>query len=394
MVNTAREAQDLTDDVAEKRKQRLADDFPQLNRSDFASEELYRDALIAQYRQLRQQEYQYICLAEGTAAFKVAVQHNGNMNYAIFDKNKMAKCDSTAYKMISEGDIVNNPQKYRGKFCCAISACAVEAAICERMQIENLVKCDINNLSAKSLAPFSEDLKISGKGKNDLWRLIEEGQIGPGDQISRDSTGNSNTGKHAEVIVAVNYDEDGKLKNYVIQGNNKSKLQVIDASTPYPPDVALKGRNGKPIIRNGKKVMTQGSFTVGRMNTLVSERLDREAENMRALPTAELESSVALQRESTNTEIEDLKRVEHDLFGLRTSSESLRKIIDNYAASYIRNSGVPEATSLAMEVDAQNANDFAQREEAYLRGNPDITHDKSTDNTVSLIQTIRNNQYS
>ena len=366
MVETAKEAQDLTHDVAEKRKQRLENNFPQLNRDNFSSEEMYREALLTQYRQLRQQEYQYICLSEGTAAFDVAVQHNGNMNYTIFGK-QLINSDSLAYQKIARGDIVNNPSRYRGKFCCAASACAIEAAICERMNVENLVKCNINNLSARSLAPFDENLKISGKGKNELWQLIEEGKVGPGDQISRDSTGNSNSGRHSEVIVAVNYDEDGNLKNYVIQGNNKSKLQVIDANTPYPPDVALRGKIGRQVIRNGKKVMKLGSFTVGCMNTWMGEQLDREAENIRTLPIAELESKVALQKDSTVTEIEDLEKTEQHLFGLRTGSDSLRKIIDNYAATYIRNSGIPEATSLAMEIDAQNAKGEEQRQTDLLR---------------------------
>lgn len=394
VVDAAKEAQDLTDDVAQIRKQHLAEDFPQLNSADFTSEADYRAALLNQYRQLRQKEYEYICLSEGTMAFDVAVRCGGKMNDKIWDGGRYKRVESiiadslactTAPKIVPE--YCQNYSK-RGTFCCAVSACALEAAVCDRMGITGLIKKDARNASAAELAPFSAELKVSGQGKNEMWKLVEEGQIGPGDQISRDSTGNSNSGKHAEVIVAVNYDDNNKLKYYVVQGNNRAKLQVIDSGTAYPPSVTRKIR--------GKKVTKPGNFTVGCMNKWMGEQLDLEAENMRLLPTAELENQVALQKDSVVTEIEDLQQAEQHLFGLRTGSDSLRKMIDNYAASYIRNSGVPKATSLAMEIDAQNAREKEQRDEARLRSNPEITHNENTDNTaeMNLIQAIRNNQYS
>jgi len=350
----ANEAADLTDDVAAGRRQKLADNYPKLERSDFASEEEYRNALLAQYRQLRQEEYENICLSEGTGAFNEAVRYGGNMNQNIYNKQKGMASDSLAYRKIAEGDIVRNPAKYRGSFCCAISACAVEAAICERMGVDGLVKCDSDNMGAANLAPFSEELKVDGRGSKDLWKLIEEGKVGPGDQISRDSS-RSNSGRHSEVIVAVNYDENGKLKNYVIQANNRTKLQVIDANTPYPPAITKKVK--------GRSVTREGSFTVGRMNTWMTGQLKQEAENMRSLSTAELEARIAEQKVKVNTEITNLEKVEHQLFNLHTAGASLNRMITNYADIYIKNSHVPSAI---MRNDGQNAAEEAARQEARV----------------------------
>ena len=354
----ATEARDLTDDVAAQRGQKMADNYPKLERSDFANEEEYRNALLAQYRQLRQEEYENICLSEGTGAFNEAVRYGGNMNQNIYNKQKGMASDSLAYRKIAEGEIVRNPAKYRGSFCCAISACAVEAAICERMGVEGLVKCDSNNMGAANLAPFSEELKVDGRGPKALWKLIEEGKVGPGDQISRDSS-RSNSGRHSEVIVAVNYDENGKLKNYVIQANNRTKLQVIDANTQYPPSITKKVK--------GKQVTREGSFTVGRMNKWMSDQLQQETENMRSLSTAELEARIAGQKDKVDTEITNLEKVERQLFSLRTVSPSLNRMIDHYADAYIKSSHVPSAI---MRNDAQNAAEEAARQEdrLYRRG--------------------------
>ncbi len=364
MGNKANDAKDLTDDVATRRKQELDENFPPLKREDFASTEEYRNALLSQYRQLRQQQYESICLSEGTTAFDAAVRCNGNMNRDIFNKKKGMVSDSLAYRKIAQGDIVGNASRYSGSYCCAVSACAVEAAICERMGVESLVKCDADNLSAANLAPFPNDLKISGKGKKTLWNLIEQGKVGPGDQISRDSN-SSNSGKHAEVIVAVNYDENGKLKNYVIQANNRTKLQVIDANTQYPPMVTRTVKN--------KKVKTEGRFTVGRMYTWMGDQLNHEIDELSAATKdltpqqiSELENKVAQQRAKATTEIDNLQKAENHLFGLRTGSTSLRKMIDNYADSYIKNANVPSATPAVMRTDAENAGEESSRQERRL----------------------------
>ena len=397
-MDKAKEARDLTDDVAARRKQELADNFPPLKREDFASPEEYRDALLAQYRQLRQQEYEDICLSEAVIGFDACVR-NGNSNVDIW-KCRGELADSSACQKVKEilpkgcqnygehrttiRDKNGNIKVKHGEYCCAAYACGYEAAVCEKMGIEGLIKVDVANTGAANLAPFSKDQKISGKNKNDLWKLIEEGKIGPGDQISHYSTGNTSSGKHAELIVAVNYDENGKLKSYVVHGNNASKLQVIDANTQFPPIVTKKV--------NGKTVKLQ-SFTVGRMNTWMGEQLDREAEGLyydtKGLSPEEikklekeLEDKVAAQRAKVGAEIDGLEQAERHLFGLRAVivGNSAKKKIDNYADNYIKNADVPSATPAVMHTDAQNATDESARREEQLR-NEGASKEKDTRST-------------
>lgn len=173
------------------------------------------------------------------------------------------------------------------------------------MGTEELIKNDPRNTGAANLASFDNKHRVSGKGSQNLWKQIDEGQVGPGDQISRQSSGNTVSGRHAELIVAVNRDETGKLKSFVVQGNNSANLQVVTSASQYPPmqTVTSKDKNGKAV-----KSKVPCTYTVGCMNKWMEEQFQKEASNMQALTTEQMQEKIVEQKTANSKSMEELKK--------------------------------------------------------------------------------------
>ncbi len=368
-------AKDLTDDVALKRRYDLKENFPKLHTDQYISEQEYRQALIGQYRQLREEEYKNTCLVAGIEAYDIASQLGGgtSMNTIIWDGgiskgrkvqdangNLILPRDSTAYCMYQEvlptytrgysnhKKVVKTKKgtkvKY-GEFCCSASVCTIEAGICKEMKLEGLIKNDPLNTGAANLAPFDKNHRLSGKGGQALWQQISDGKVGPGDFISQASSGNSVSGRHAMMVVAVNSDKDGKLLSYVVQGNNNANLLVVSSPNDYPPLQTIKDK------KTGKAIKVPGTYEIGCMNKWIDEQLSKEAQNMKSLSTKELEEMVDTQKSVVIGTITQLELQEHHLF----STQGLDSKVQKYADWYIKNADVPEATKAVMKADKANA---------------------------------------
>ena len=393
MSNIVTDAKDLTDDVAQKRHQDLDGKFPQLDQAQFASEDEYRQALINQYSQMRQEQYKNTCLSAGINAYDTALQCGGNMNTVLWDCGKFKNYDTIINDSIysyapnvlppstqnfsrHKAQKDNGTFKY-GEYCCAASACTVEAGICDKMELSGLIKQDARNTGAANLAPFDKDHKLSGLGGKALWRQIEEGKVGPGDQISRESTGNSVSGRHAEVIVAVNRDENGKLLSYVVQGNNSANLHVINTPSSYPVKTVKD--------KSGKKRVEPAMYTIGCMNKWVNEQLTQEAQNLQSKTTEELQSTVAEQKEKTHQSITELEKNEQHMF----ATQGTNKKVQQYANWYVRNADIPDATGAVMKADQINAATMSEQKVEETR---QAVQQNETQITEPQVQTTSNTQ--
>ncbi len=354
----ANEAKNLTDDVADRRRRELDDNFPQLNPNEFASEEAYRKALLEQYQAMRQQEYQYVCLNEGLKAYDVSVSicnRTGNsraMNKATWDgcKNIMKKYPDmkeavadSCYARIPEH--VTNTLSGANANCCAVSSKALESKISAEMGFDgndNFVQPyqQASNAGHHRMANgFMKDPALKGYTEHgDLWTMVSEGKVGPGATIAIPSR--TASGYHAKTVIAVNYDENGNLKNYVLQANNRTSLEVVSSRVIY------------------------SNVYAGDMNRWMGGQLNREMEQNKELSTAELEQMVSQERSKLGERVDDLEKTENHLFATKGNQKQVLK----YADSYIKNANVPSATPAIMLADAENAATEAQRQEARVFG--------------------------
>ncbi len=347
------EAGNLTDDVAARRKREIEDNFPRLNPGDYANDKEFREALLEQYRAMRQQEYQYVCLNEGLKAYDVSVSicsRTGNkkaMNKATWNgcadimrrypDMKEAVADS-CYARIPQ--YVTKTLSGRTASCCAVSSKALESKISAEMgfdDADNFVQPYQKYPEAKHYRlanGFMDDPALEGyTARGDLWTLISEGKVGPGATIGIPS--HTDSGYHAKTVIAVNYDENGNLKNYVLQANNSNNLEVVTSRVLYSNVIA------------------------GDMNRWMTKQMNDELDQYRELSTTDLARMVSREREKLGTRVDDLEKTENHLF---TAQGRNNKVIQ-YADSYVKNANVPSATPAVMRIDGENAGEEASRQE-------------------------------
>ena len=372
MPNTVTDAKNLVDDVSAKREDDFNTKFPELNRDNYETDEAYRGAMTSQYLDMRREQYNNTCLAAGIEGYDVSLQCN--MNVDIWKQVKPEITDSiygyapnvlpASCKQFGDHRttvVKNGVQKTKvGEFCCAASANTIEYGICKRMGTEGLIKNDPRNTGAANLASFDSEHKVSGKGSQNLWKQIDEGQVGPGDQISRQSSGNTVSGRHAELIVAVNRDETGKLKSFVVQGNNSANLQVVTSASQYPPmqTVTSKDKNGKAV-----KSKVPCTYTVGCMNKWMEEQFQKEASNMQSLTTEQMQEKIVEQKTANSKSMEELKKNEKCLF----EHHPLDYKVQKYADWYVKNADIPDATTAVMKADQSNATELSDKKAEETR---------------------------
>ncbi len=350
--STIYDATQLTDDVAAKRRKQIAKSFPQLKREQFASEEAYRTALLEQYRTMRQQEYQYICLSEGIKAYDVTLSicaRTGDaraMNRACWNGCKdILQNYPELYDAVTDSCYVRIPTAVTNSLagdkqsCCAVASKALESKISAEMGFDgdaNFVRAyhkgDMQAAYHRAANGFANDPASKGYVvRGNLWKLIEEGKVGPGATVAI-RNGITDSGYHAKTVIAVNYDDKGRIKNYVLQANNASKLEVVTHQGKYT------------------------NVIVGDMNRWMNEKLEYETQQKRELSTEELSKMLEEERAKLNERIDDLERTESHLFNTKGTYPDVAR----YADAYIMNAGVPEATPAIIRVDTQNAQKKAE----------------------------------
>ena len=358
--NPATKAAGITDEVAQKRKRQAADNFPRLERSQFPSEQAYREALLQQYHAMRQQEYQYVCLNEGIKAYDVSLticNRTGNskaMNTAAWNGcQNIMKTYPDMREEVSDSCYVRIPTVVTNSLndghsynCCGVSSKALESKISAEMGFDG----KNNFVQPYHQQPAAACHRAADGFKNDpncakyyipngnLWKLISDGKVGPGATIAIPS-GRTESNYHAKTVVAVNYDENGKLKSYVLQGNNQTSFEVVSSSEKYK------------------------HVGVADMNRWMNDKLNNEMQQQRSLSTDEMARMVERERQQLNNRIDDLEQSENHLF----QNQGRQRQVGKYAEHYIKNANVPDATPEVMKIDAKNAADKQRQEEEQLR---------------------------
>ena len=358
--NTAHEAAQITGNVAEKRKKQITDSFPQLKREQFTSDEAYREALLEQYRTMRQQEYQYVCLNEGIKAYDVTLsicartRNAKAMNRACWNGcTKVMQQYPDLQEFIADSCYVRIPTDVTNSLaggnesCCAVASKALESKISAEMGFDgsdNFIKPyhkgDGKSSCHRAANGFMQDPACKGyTAQGNLWNLLQQGKVGPGATIAVRNGNITESGYHAKTIIAVNYDDKGKLKSYVLQANNANRLEVITGPHMY------------------------NNVLVGDMNRWMTEQLNREAQQKRELSTDELAQAIEQERAKLSQRVSDLEKTESRLFNTKGSVPQVTR----YASAYVMNAGIPEATPAIIKIDSQNAQTEAERQTQNIR---------------------------
>ena len=255
-----------TDEMQQYRQDDLSYSCPELKREDFADDNAYREALVAQYQELRRQEFQYVVYNEAMKAYNVSSEANANKSRRVenttggawggYGHATGAQDSSFVYvpDMVKVGDTPNQGES------CAISANALVMKISDEMGYtgkDNLIVpksrlvtnkkgkaigvSSKNNLSVAAYIHLQESIpqeyRVSytdKKNKPSLNDAIKQGIVGAGDEISlvTGKATSTTSGCHAMVIVDVQKDENGEVKGYTLQGNNPPCLINVDANNP------------------------------------------------------------------------------------------------------------------------------------------------------------------
>ncbi len=247
------------DQVHTDRKTELDILYPELKREDFASDAEYRQALVAQYKAMRQKEYGYVVQNEAMKAYTVFSDANKNAGRRVenekawngYRNNKNAS-DTCITRAPVINKATNGPQN--GSFaCCAITGASMTSQISGKMGYDgknNLIQpksrynssgevtnknnivsaAEIDNL--QSIAPqyrFRPSKPIT------LSQAVKNGSVGIGDEISiriKQPQDNTTSGCHAMVIVDIQRDKNNNVVSYTLMANNPPCLQVVDANSP------------------------------------------------------------------------------------------------------------------------------------------------------------------
>lgn len=388
MGQQTQNAYDLTSSVAMKRLDELNGNFPALAKEQFDSEEAYRNALIKQYTEMRQSEYQYTCLTEGMRAYDVSLticqktNDDKYMNKATWDGCKSVmerypqiqqEVSDSCYTRIPN-DVTDTLSRSNGSYsCCAVSSKALESQISAKMGYDdednNFVQCYNTNQNAyhhRAANGFVNDPACKDYvAKGNLWKMIESGKAGQGATIAMPSK--TTSGYHAKTIVAVNYDDNGKLKSYVLQGNNSNSFEVITSDSPK-----------------------YSNIYVGDMNRWMTNKFQQEAQNMQTMTTEQLQEAVLNEKQKVAESISQLEIREKSLFENHPNDRQVTK----YADYYIKNANIPDATKCVMKIDQTNAQVQSEQLEQKLKNQQTQPKQKDTTNNNESEQSDRSTHQS
>lgn len=331
----------MTEEMQGLRLQELEQNIPVKTKKDFESEEAYKDYLLKSYENLRQAEYGYTVRNETMKVYNLACDGSNTTgkkdNQLVWDgykayiaaaktpeekKRRTEQVKDCAMSrapamggmcMLGSENRIVMPRA--DLHCCAITSSAVTAQISGKMGYDgkdNLVVPEYrgknpgarNNIVAAAFISKADSIRthqqyipemIPAKPKTAKEKTLSErvrsGELGIGDSFAikvSGSAGNTSTGNHAMVIADVIKDDNGKVTSYVLQANNSHCLKTInvnDRSNYY-----------------GSKMVTD----IVKTHEFVNGKIEKEQENLKNLPLAELEAKVVEQRGKTERVIADL----------------------------------------------------------------------------------------
>lgn len=328
---------EMVDEMQNYRSWQVNHECPMRGRSNFQSDEEYKEYLLNTYVKLRENEYKYAVRNETMKVYSLACDAEKNMslrtshldNLLVWEgykryinaakteeekeRRRQQVADCAIARVPEMGGICingrpNSVLPSEGLHCCAVTASAVVAQISDEMGYggdQNLIIPKYRGVSPGRANNFVAAAYISTLDSiNDQIRIIpdiayppkkktlndavKDGDLKIGDSFAlapRDP--NAETTGHAMVLVDVIKDDNGKVTHYTIQGNNPHQLMTIDANK--------KGGRGTSIVTTGvgTNAFMQGKFAM-------------EREDLSNLSIAELERRVGEQRKKTERVIADL----------------------------------------------------------------------------------------
>lgn len=329
---------------AQHRKNELDAEFPTLQQKDFASETEYKQALITQYGNLRNQHYEYVCYNEGVKAYYLArdiTNSTGNrkqMNIEIWSdcrsfaekyKDRAVEISDSCYARVNS-HVTNtlNNSRNENLNCCAVTSKALISQVSAEMGYDNennFIKPQHGNNAYfhRGANGFLSDPNNNGYiRKGNLWDLIEEGKVGVGSGISKHvgQASNTSSGYHVLTVIGIERDEKGKLVNYTLQGNNNTSLSVMTANSKHP------------------------NVSAADTNAWMQERIHSEQEQMANMTVEQIQTRIAQEKKQTENTITELQKTEKNLFEGKGNVAGVKKIGQQYIASFS-----DEEKQLAME---------------------------------------------
>ncbi len=243
------------ENMAGMRRKDVENNYPELKRADFDSDEAFAEALREQYRALRESEYEMEvsrqCLEMFNASSKIRKINRDIWIKPLKDKEEnVNKRDSAVYTACERPPMLDprKPAPYvknGGIACCAKTAVSVVAQVSDNLGYtgtDNIMSqtdrlASMASASGVHDAVGNKQYKKTGK----LCDLVKSGEIGPGAVVSVPSPGNGGSGYHAMVLAGVRRDKNGNVSGYYLQGNNKTSYTYYDINDKS-------GRNTSQVI--------------------------------------------------------------------------------------------------------------------------------------------------
>lgn len=340
-VSAPRVTPEMTEEMQGLRMQELEQNIPVKTKSDFESDEAYKEYLLQTYENLRQAEYGYTVRNETMKVYNLACDGasatgkkdnelvwNGYKSYIAAAKTpeeKERRIEQVQNSAMSRAAVMGGicmlgseektVMPSAGLHCCALTASAITAQISGKMGYDgadNLVVPEYrgeipgarNNIVAAAYISKADSIllhqqripeMIPEKPKTAKEKTLNErvrsGELGVGDSFAikvGGVAGNTASGNHAMVIADVIKDEQGNVTSYVLQANNNRCLKSINVNDTYN--------------YYGSKMVTD----IVKTHEFVKGKVGQELENLKGLSLEELEARVVEQRGKTEQVIADL----------------------------------------------------------------------------------------
>lgn len=289
---------------------------------NFATEEEYRGALLDAYQKLRQIEYETTVKNECLKVYNINL--DGKKRGI---SNNIGTC--TGYrqapelnKQVADSALVYSTTnasmclygKPRPLTMTNLNSCALTAAsICQKVSDEmdytndqNLMQVKYrgakpglkgNILAAQGLAhSVPPEYCFTPKTRVSTRELIANGTLNAGDMIcvptGRGAT-NTSTGYHAMTIADVQKDENGNVTGYIMQGSNNNQFSYYSIND-----------------KNPKLMTNRPLYNAVTCHQWIQDKITEEANNLKNLPTTEIEQSLAKTKERTAENIKQLQETE------------------------------------------------------------------------------------
>jgi len=322
----------MTVDMATYRKEELNTFNRPIERKNFPEgadgDTEYREALLDQYKKLRDKEYRYTVQNEAMKVYNLACDGRSNLgsNKGHENKHVWNAYKGTSFEVAARDTaVVNIPTMVRdmgwnpdgmcrtqnkdkkgqvksvGAYSCAIVGSAIQMEVSNKMGYtgdNNFVDAASSKtpLASASGAVTCVDDKyqIQGKGKT-LNQMVLSGQLSLGDEVSIRTSDNPDvataSGCHVLTITDIKYDYNGNIKNYTIQASNNCSYTTVDPKkNSYP---------GNKLVQNAAQT-----------HLWINEKINEERQNLASLSNEELAQRVQETKERTEGVIDNLQTTE------------------------------------------------------------------------------------